>query len=402
MINRVQLPSPKYMPPVGMRHGLTSILSALLSCRNSEEKSIEAELFNGQNIVAFDNGKAALLAALQALAKIQGERVNVIVPAYTCFSMAAVIERAGLRMVLCDILPETLDFDYEMLAGLIDENTLCIVPTHLFGKSADVGKVKKIANLCGAFVIEDSAQALPDVVGQHGEPDVVIYSFGRGKPYSTGGGGLLTSYRKDIIEAVGEQAALRVGNSFSTQISAALKLFLNDLLISPYIYWLPASLPFLKIGKTIYPDYIEIDGMINFKKTLIDSLTCKYSDLSEGRHIKMQYYHQTFKSSGIPEKIVHLGEGYYKPIRYPFYLQKNVNDLSDDMTSKMARLGIVKMYPCGLHRLKQVQPFWVNKKMEFPGADWIAGHLLSLPVHPLVTERHQTNVINCIRSCILK
>jgi len=389
-----------YTPPVGMRHGFKSIFNALNSCRRGEEKEINVGLFNGQETIAFESGKAALLAALRAMALIQGERVNVIVPAYTCFSVAAVVERAGLRIVLCDVLPETLDFDYEMLSTLIDEETLCVIPTHLFGKSADVQYAKKMADSQGAFVIEDSAQTLPDIDGQRSDADVVIYSFGRGKPFSAGGGGLLASYREDIIESIGELIELHVDNAFSTQVSAALKIYINDLLISPYIYGLPASLPFLKIGKTIYPDNVEVEGMVNLKKMLINNMMCKYPSLSEGRRVKAQYYHQGLKLSGISEKIVHVGQGHYRPIRYPFYSQINISNFSDKTISKAAKLGVVKMYPCGLHRLKRIQPFWSNKEMEFPGADWIAGHLLSLPVHPLVTKQHQTKVIKFIESCI--
>jgi len=389
------------MPPVGMRHGIKNIIKMLFSGDTAEDVAIQTKLINFRHLIAFDSGKAALLAGLRVMAKIKADRNEVIIPAYTCFSVAAVIENAGLRLVLCDILPETLDFDYEMLSGLMSERTLCVMPTHLFGKSADVGRVKSLAVHYGSYVIEDSAQSLPEK-GDSSHADIAIFSFGRGKPLSAGGGGGLASNQEAIIKAIQSESVSDADNSFLARISIILGLLLNDFLISPYIYRLPASLPFLKIGKTIYPDDVAIASMPKCKTRLINNLVCKYDELSRSRHEKSQFYCRSF---GLPDnlnRITHLGQSYYRPIRHPFYLSGSVSSLPDRVVSRMRVLGVVRMYPCGLHKLKEVQGFWVNKMTTFPGTDWVSEHLLSLPVHSLVKKQDQIRVVEYLKNCVMK
>lgn len=107
-----------------------------------------------------------------------------IVPAYTCFSVPSAIVRAGLDVVLCDVEPETLDFNFTELEGLINEDVLCVAPTHLFGRPADVDRVKRLCEGKGIVVVEDAAQAMG---GQSGGRllgtlgDVGFFSLGRGR-----------------------------------------------------------------------------------------------------------------------------------------------------------------------------------------------------------------------------
>ncbi len=384
-----------------MRHGIKNIIKMLFSGDVAENVAIQTEQLGSRHIIAFDSGKAALLASLRSIAKMKHGRNEVIIPAYTCFSVAAVIENAGLQLVLCDILPETLDFDYDMLSGLMNERTLCVIPTHLFGKSADVDRVKSLAVRYDSYVIEDSAQSFPEK-GESSAADIVVFSLGRGKPLSAGGGGLLVSNQSAIIKAIQSEPMPSIDNSFSTRILIMLALLLNDFLISPYIYRLPASLSFLKIGKTIYPDHVNVALMPNCKKVLINSLMYKYDELSQKRYKKSQFYCHKLKSIDGSNRLVHLGQPYYRPIRYPFYLSGSVSNLPDSIVSKMKTLGIVSMYPCGLHRLEKVQRFLVNKSEKFPGADWVAEHLLSLPVHSLVKKQDQVRVVKCIKNCVMK
>ena len=73
--------------------------------------------------------------------------------------------KAGLDVVLCDVDPETLDFKFAELEGLLDENVLCVVSTHLFGRPADIRRVKQLCARKGIFVVEDAAQAMGGQVG---------------------------------------------------------------------------------------------------------------------------------------------------------------------------------------------------------------------------------------------
>ena len=67
---------------------------------------------------------------------------------------------AGLEIVLCDIRPETLDYDYSQLKKLVDDDTLCILSTHLFGIPSDVAKIRSLIGDKKIFIVEDAAQAM--------------------------------------------------------------------------------------------------------------------------------------------------------------------------------------------------------------------------------------------------
>ena len=67
-----------------------------------------------RHVFLVSSGSAALTLALMALKSLARER-EVVIPAYTCFSVPAAVLQAGLRPVLCDIDPSTFDFDHSHL-----------------------------------------------------------------------------------------------------------------------------------------------------------------------------------------------------------------------------------------------------------------------------------------------
>ncbi len=144
------------------------------------------------------SGTAALVVALQTLRRRAPKRDTVIVPAYTCPLVPLAVGLVpGLRAVVCDILPGGIDFDPQKLDAVCDARTLAVVPTHLGGRVADVETVAAIAGPCGAFVIEDAAQALGAFTGKGQSVglrgDAGFFSLAAGKGLSTFEGGVLVA-----------------------------------------------------------------------------------------------------------------------------------------------------------------------------------------------------------------
>ncbi len=105
------------------------------------------------------SGTASLIIILETLRR-RSKRTTVVVPAYTCPLVVFAIARCGLQLRVCDVRPLSFELDPEALAKICDERTLAVVPTHLGGRVADLAPVIAIARRCGAYVIEDAAQAL--------------------------------------------------------------------------------------------------------------------------------------------------------------------------------------------------------------------------------------------------
>lgn len=140
------------------------------------------------------SGTAALVIALSVLRERAPQRDTVVVPAYTCPLVALAVARCGLRLALCDLLPDSLDLDPQALAALCDARTLAVLPTHLGGRLAAVAPARALARACGAWLIEDAAQALGarrDGRCVGADSDMAFFSLAVGKGLTLFEGGVL-------------------------------------------------------------------------------------------------------------------------------------------------------------------------------------------------------------------
>jgi dTDP-4-amino-4,6-dideoxygalactose transaminase len=176
-----------------------------------------ADFLGGPRLRVECSGTAALVVALTAL-KRRSARRRVIVPAYTCPLVAMAILHCGLIPVPCDVRSGDFQFDPGPLAGLCDEETLAVIPTHLGGRVADLEPVREAARRRGVAVIEDAAQALGAF--RHDErqaeaSEVVFYSLAVGKGLTIYEGGVLVSrneeLRHELDRASAEISARRPG-----------------------------------------------------------------------------------------------------------------------------------------------------------------------------------------------
>ncbi|KAF1047891.1 DegT/DnrJ/EryC1/StrS family aminotransferase [Xylophilus sp.] len=166
------------------------------------------------------SGTAAFVAALTALRRLAPGRDTVVVPAYTCPLVALAVAHCGLQLRCCDLRPSSLDLDPQALAALCGDRTLAIVPTHLGGRVVDLAPALAIARACGAFVIEDAAQALGAraadgrSVGLAG--DIGFFSLAVGKGLTLFEGGVLVA-RDAKLQAACRSALADVthGGTFS-------------------------------------------------------------------------------------------------------------------------------------------------------------------------------------------
>src|SRR5579864_1470824 len=85
---------------------------------------------------------------------------EVIVPSYTFVSTANAFALRGSKIVYCDIRPDTLNLDEELLESLITSRTKAIVPVHYAGVPCAMDRIMQIAARFGVAVVEDNAHAL--------------------------------------------------------------------------------------------------------------------------------------------------------------------------------------------------------------------------------------------------
>ena len=130
---------------------------------------------------------------------------EVIVPTYSFFATAGVVSRLNATPVLIENDPVTFNMDPKDFEKKITSKTKAVIPVHLYGQSADLDEIVKIAKAHNIIVIEDAAQAIGTqykdgrFVGTVG--DIGCFSFFPSKNLGCyGDGGLVTTNNDDLAK----------------------------------------------------------------------------------------------------------------------------------------------------------------------------------------------------------
>jgi dTDP-4-amino-4,6-dideoxygalactose transaminase len=176
------------LPPTA---GLPLYLKDLLPGRAGDFSQQLAAFLDVPEVGVECSGTASLIVILETLRR-RSHRTHVVIPAYTCPLVVFAVARCGLQVQVCDVRPRSFEFDPEALAKLCDDQTLAVIPTHLGGRVAEMVQVIAVARRCGAYVIEDAAQALGarsygKSVGIQGDAGFFSLAAGKGLTLFEGG-----------------------------------------------------------------------------------------------------------------------------------------------------------------------------------------------------------------------
>lgn len=343
------------------------------------------EYFKVRHVFCVSSGKAALTLILSALRDISGRR-QVIIPAYTCFSVPSAIVKAGLEIVLCDIDPATFDFNYADLENAVMKDTLCVVATHLFGIPADLEKIKRLCRERKAFIVEDAAQAMGGqykdrLLGTIG--DVGFYSLSRGKNITCGSGGIIVTNNETIAAALTKQYAKLEEPLLKEDIKNFLQTALMSFFIHPYLYWLPTGMPFLKLGQTFFYKDFPITKLSSRKAALLQNWKDR---LTESNRLRTQT--ATFLCERIPLKNTRRANIPY--LRFPLLMDDRRMRDAISALSRERSLGLSLMYPTPVNEIEELNGAFSGQA--FPAAKQVAETLVTLPTHTLLSEADKQTI----------
>jgi len=196
-----------FAPPVIGEEEIQEVVDTLRSpwittgpkTRRFEEEF--AAFVGAPGALALNSCTAAMHVALACLDVGRGDEV--ITTPLTFTATVNVIEHVGARPVLVDVCPDTLTIDPDAAARAVTPHTRALLPVHYAGHAAALDALRALAERHGLFLLEDAAHALPAAwrgrpIGAG--PNPAAFSFYATKNLTTAEGGMLTG-DPDFLEA---------------------------------------------------------------------------------------------------------------------------------------------------------------------------------------------------------
>ncbi len=311
-----------------------------------------------RHTIAVSSGTDSLLIALMALGIGAGDEV-ITVP-YTWISTAEVIALLGAKTVFVDIDPVTWNLDPGKLAAAITEKTKAIMPVGIYGQTADMTAINRIAAEAGGIpVIEDAAQSFGAT--HHGRRSGALSLVG-----ST------SFFPSKPLGGYGDGGAL----------------FTDDDELAEKMRW-------IRIHGQERKHYHPVVGVNGRLDTLQAAILLSKLDLFEEEIAMRQAVAAGYANrlAGASLTLPQLGEG-----NTSVYAQYTVlSDQRDSLQSRLTAAGVpsVPYYAVPLH----LQPVFADlghREGDFPVTEAIAATCLSLPMSPYVTAEDQDRVAAAI------
>lgn len=332
------------------------------------------------------SGRTALYLLLKSLYQTADHptRREVLIPAYTCPALAKVVLDLELQPRFVDISPDTLVFEEDQLEASIGAQTLAVICVHPFGVPQPIKSTLRLAHWAGAVVIEDAAQAMGARLG--GEPvgsqgDFGLFSLGPGKPLSTGGGGILCTKHERHVVLLEEAWEDLPSPSATDSVWAQFRLTLFTLAFHPTGWWLATRAGLHRVGDHEASWGYSLRGLSQAQAAVGLPLLVRLDAINQQRREnarRLIAHLQVIDQLHVPTSAVAADPIYLRlPILVPD--EKQREPLFQDLWA--AGIGVGRMYR---HTLPDLFPHAAEGT--YPGASYVANHLLTLPTHHYLTE----------------
>lgn len=344
--------------------------------RVRELESLLQDYLNVKNVVSINSGTSALLAALLAADIRTGDEV--LLPSFTFVATANSILAAGAKPVFVDVNKDDYTIDVSDLKAKITKKTRVIVPVHLYGHPSDMDEIAEVAETRSISIIEDACQSLGSTYNnrQTGTFGIMgCFSFYASKVLTSGEGGAVVTDDDSIAEK--------------------LKMIRNHGMVEGYdtrILGLNLRLPEISaaIAKT---QMVKLKEMLGLRRRNAEMLTTLISDVANENGITLPSESQSKRFNW-----------------YLYTIALTKDNLRDKIQKKMTqndKVGATVYYDPPVHRTPYYEKIMASGTgsqrssiMGLPNTDWASKHVLSLPIHPMVTPEELERVANSLKSTI--
>lgn len=304
------------------------------------------------------NGLDALILILCALDLPTGSEV--IVPSNTYIASILAISHAGLSPVLVEPDPVTFNLDPNRLEAAITPDTRAIMAVHLYGQAAPMDEIKAIANKHNLVVLEDAAQA-------HG----ALYRGRRVGSLSTAAG--FSFYPGKNLGALGDGGAVVTDSStLADKVRALANYGSAEKYVNKYK------------GYNSRLDELQA-SMLRVKLPFLDAHNQRRRDLA------------MFYLGHIRNQMILLPCQPADPVSHVWHLFVIRSERRNKLREYLWQQGIETMihYPIPPHR-QEAYGEW--RDLSFPISEEIHRQVLSLPLHPALTDADVRKITTTLNS----
>ncbi|MBN1865217.1 MAG: DegT/DnrJ/EryC1/StrS family aminotransferase [Victivallales bacterium] len=320
--------------------------------------------------VGVSSGSDALIIAL--MAECVGPGDEVITTPFSFFATCGAIVRVGAKPVFVDIQPGTFNIDPELIEKKITPKTKAIIPVHLYGQCAEMGRIMEIAEKHNLIVIEDAAQAIgAEYEGQ--------------RAGSIGHYGCFSFFPSKNLGAFGDGGAVTTNDEEKYKL---LKIFRNHGSEPKYYHKF--------IGGNFRLDALQA-AILSVKLKKLDSW-------SAARQRNAAEYRSIFSSSPVakqvqlPIKAEHSTRHVYN--QFCILLPKGTRDTVKQGLLD-AGVGVDVYYPVPLH-MQECFSSLGHKKGDMPVSEDAAARIMALPIFPESTREQREYVVSTITDILQK
>jgi hypothetical protein len=231
---------------------------------------------------------------------------------------------------------------------------LAVVPTHLFGYPADVAKLRKLNRDPGVTIVEDAAQAMGETmeerqIGTLG--DVSFFSLGRGKAFSVVEGGVVLTNRDDFAESLNRSVSHLPPYGLLPLLNVIFKAAALMVFLHPRLFWMPRSMPFLKLGETPFEPHFPILRMSSFQAGLARNWRGRLEKLRDVRKKKANRWIAILEASRA-HGVNFLRSRSLGLLRFPLRVSDKKKRESLLRESARMGLGIMPVYPTSINAFR--------------------------------------------------
>jgi len=320
------------------------------------EKELQAFLESpDRQVMCVNSGTAALHLAVQAVTQPGDE---VLVQSLTFLSSFQAIAAAGCVPVACEAVPETITLDLDDAKKRLTPRTKAVMPVHYASNPGDLEAVYDFAAQHGLRVIEDAAHAFGchyrgRKIGAFG--DIACFSFDGIKNITSGEGGAVVTSDVEAAQIVRDARLLGVQRDTEKRY-AGQRSWEFEVNQQGYRYHLSNLLA--AIGR------VQLKRFPHFasrRAALVGLYRRMLSELAGLRLLQVD----------LNEIVPHI-----QPIRV-------LNGRRDELRRFLAESGI----ETGIHyHPNHLLKFFGGGRVSLPVTEGLYGELLSLPLHPALTE----------------